>query len=88
MARVRSREAETFVYKVTATLPDGSTPSTSRFSRRAARNVAEGYLKGRDPIVEDCGEVLDEGRPPALFVQIHVGVVAWGAEAKPYPGEF
>lgn len=87
MARVRQSEAVTYVYKITATMPDGSKPTTSRMSRRAARNVAQSFVDGREA-VEMFEGGYDPGRPPALFVEILVGIVDWAKEAVPFPGEF
>lgn len=78
----------TYVYKISAQMPDGSILTTSRLSRRAAKNVAQAYVDGREPIKEEWDEVLDPGRPPALFVSIHVGTVTWADEALAFPGEF
>ena len=89
MARVRQSEAATYVYKITATMPDGSKPTTSRFSRRAARNVAEAFINGKPfvPFQDGSGGGIG-GRPPAMFVEVLVGIVDWADEAVPFPGEF
>ena len=88
MARVRQSEAATYVYKITATLPDGSKPTTSRMSRRAARNVAQSFVDGREAEHDNVGELIAPERSPALFVEILVGIVDWAKEAAPFPGEF
>lgn len=79
----------TYVYKISATMPDGSILTTSRMSRRAAKNVAKSYVDGREPVIGSPFEDnVDDGRPPALFVSVHVGTVTWADEATPFPGDF
>lgn len=88
MARKRRAEPVTLVYKVNATMPDGSVRTTSRLSRRAAKNVANSFIEGRDDFeVGNWGDV-EGGRPPAQFVEIQTGEVDWEAEAKAFPGDF
>ena len=88
MARKRHAEAATFVYKVSATMPDGSIRTTSRFSRKAARNVAQSFVDGREAEYEYSGKQVGDERPPAQFVNIHVGTVMWQEEAHAFPGDF
>lgn len=88
MARKRHAEPATFVYKVSATMPDGSIRTTSRFSRKAARHVAQSFVDGRESSHAPDGRLVDNGRPPAQFVNIHVGTVMWNEEASPFPGDF
>lgn len=88
MARVRQSEAATYVYKITATMPDGSKQTTSRMSRRAARNVAQSFVDGREAEHDVIGDLVVAERPPAMFVEILVGIVDWADEAAPFPGEF